>query len=845
MSKKKKKYKPNLKSILSTATCLKRSVPVSVNMIVKNCAADLARCLDSLRGGFLCEGDEIVIVDTGSTDDTVQIAKSFGAKVIERPDLRKDVGALVKKWLPDRQGLWDVADQFKSGCVLDFAEPRQIALEASKHDAIFWIDSDDVFEEEHPGAFRNVVDKYWNERDSFFLNYVYSFDQQDGNVTTMLKRERIVDKRAYHWVGKCHETLIPRPGAPIKGAAFFPELNSAIVHRHARTDHRFSDVRNYCIIRNEIETDLAAGRQPDTRSLFYMGNACRGLELHDEALNMYKKVRKISGSRDDVYSCAYYQGLIYLNPEVKRGLDAYDQGFDCIRIKPEDPRGYYLVSRACAALGRHEEGLHWFGVGRMLPEPKDTLHSYDPEHVLSMPLIIAAHCAKELDREDLVDKYIGELVQRRPDHPEVKSCVELVQGWKAGRRLAESVQTLAHNLKLDDNKRKMDAVRDMVGKLHAVPPELEKRGVAPLEPVDERPAGAPDVAIFCGHTEEAWGPKNRQTGIGGSEKMVLCMAPRLQKRGARVTVYCNVPIEQRGLDEHGVMFRHWSEFDYERDRDVLILWRSPQAVEMPCPAKKRIVWCHDVQNPGAWTPKRCALVDQVWVLSEYHKSTLGDAAKILGDKVQITRNGIDRVLFEGESPERKKNRIIYCSSPDRGVITSIRAFQTAFKDDPTAELHICYGFSPHYYKWAKDACYAHVPDMARDVDLWDYVRAVMKACDTDPRIVYHGRIGWADLAKLMRSSGVWLYPTRFPEISCMAAMEAQAAGMTVVSVAKFALAETIDFEYPGNHDTIIETAADCLRGVFDLDYDREAKAKWACDKFDFEPLADEWMKRLR
>jgi len=50
---------------------------VSLSMIVKNEEADLARCLGSVRGLV----DEIVIVDTGSTDRTVEIAEQFGAKV--------------------------------------------------------------------------------------------------------------------------------------------------------------------------------------------------------------------------------------------------------------------------------------------------------------------------------------------------------------------------------------------------------------------------------------------------------------------------------------------------------------------------------------------------------------------------------------------------------------------------------------------------------------------------------------------------------------------------------------------------------------------------------------------
>src|SRR5262249_19082213 len=52
---------------------------VSLTMIVRNEEQNLPRCLESIRGVF----DEIVVVDTGSTDSTKEIAAGFGARVVD------------------------------------------------------------------------------------------------------------------------------------------------------------------------------------------------------------------------------------------------------------------------------------------------------------------------------------------------------------------------------------------------------------------------------------------------------------------------------------------------------------------------------------------------------------------------------------------------------------------------------------------------------------------------------------------------------------------------------------------------------------------------------------------
>lgn len=79
-------------------------------MIMKNEGKRLQRCLDAVRG-FV---DEIIIVDTGSTDDSVAVARRCGARV------------LFDRWQDD------------------FARPRNIGVNAAKCDWIFILDPDEL-----------------------------------------------------------------------------------------------------------------------------------------------------------------------------------------------------------------------------------------------------------------------------------------------------------------------------------------------------------------------------------------------------------------------------------------------------------------------------------------------------------------------------------------------------------------------------------------------------------------------------------------------------------------------------------------------------------------------------
>jgi glycosyltransferase involved in cell wall biosynthesis len=94
--------------------------PVSLVLITRNAGAQLRASLDSARFA-----DEVVVVDSGSDDDTVQIAASFGARVIVQP------------WL-------------------GFGRQKQFAIEHASHDWVLCLDADEALTPELAAAIRAV-----------------------------------------------------------------------------------------------------------------------------------------------------------------------------------------------------------------------------------------------------------------------------------------------------------------------------------------------------------------------------------------------------------------------------------------------------------------------------------------------------------------------------------------------------------------------------------------------------------------------------------------------------------------------------------------------------------------
>src|SRR3954454_5229515 len=145
---------------------------LSLCMIVKDEEEMLPRTLEAIRSAV----DEIVVVDTGSTDRTVEIAESFGAKVLHH------------EWTGD------------------FAAARNVSIEAASGDWIVWLDADEVLVAEDAPKLRELTGQTWREA-SYLVETNFTGDIEDGTAVTHNALRVFRNRPEYRFEGRLHEQM--------------------------------------------------------------------------------------------------------------------------------------------------------------------------------------------------------------------------------------------------------------------------------------------------------------------------------------------------------------------------------------------------------------------------------------------------------------------------------------------------------------------------------------------------------------------------------------------------------------------------------------------------------------
>lgn len=270
---------------------------IALTMIVRDCATDLDNCLKSCHDLF----DQIIIIDTGSIDNTKNIASKYTNEVIDF------------KWIDD------------------FSTARNYALQFVKTDFWCWIDSDDILSPDQRNVFSSLKASLENV-DVVLSSYLYS-------PGVLVPRERIIrTSLGLQWKGVCHESVAIPPNLRILRSNFGPT--------HCR-QHSNGD-RNLKILEKVTEKD--------PRTLIYLANEYADNNIIDKAIIIYKEYLK----NPDI---SHINALLSLaNCYLK--IEDQESCFNiCIEgIKASHgcfAEFYILISEIYFSKQQYQEALHW------------------------------------------------------------------------------------------------------------------------------------------------------------------------------------------------------------------------------------------------------------------------------------------------------------------------------------------------------------------------------------------------------------------------------------------------------------------------------------------------------
>ena len=607
---------------------------VALSIIAKNEEKTIATCIKSV----LPYVDAVYVLDTGSTDKTVEIAQALGAHVEINTSFNYTVSKEDEKWVIDHLG---PQSRLKEGNQLfRFAQACNHALELIPKEFtwVLWLDADDIFDGGQ--NLRKIIEQTeLRGGTAIFLNYLYQNEfNPDGTIKqTIIQhlRERIFkNDGTYKWKGEIHETLLPE-----KAHVNVDSKDAQVIHTITSDDINASIDRNIKNLEFEVRDTEAA----DPRPIYYLAKAYFDIgtdEYRREAERLIKEgYLKGSGWGEERSQAWDYIG--WVRRHFGDGINTIKAAHNALIENPLQPSPYITVAEGYLIKGQWAYALHWAKIAMNVPSQMTTLIQNKVEDAIRSLNVIYTACMNlgMFDEAWAAAVKLKEIAPERQGVPEVYNQANNV-------RIERELTTHAGELIrfYGDNGSK-EAVQQVANSL---PPAIYQNQVIQsllLSYLPPRIHSEKEVTIYCGPGFEVWNPITiEEQGSGGSEEAVYRLSKELAKLGYKVSVYAE-PGAQRGIHD-GVAYLNHYEINWKDQFNILVAWRHPEIADLQLSTKKLYVWLHDVPMIKDYTPERLFNIDKVFVLSEFHAS-LVEQRKIEGrvfgvprEKLKVSRNGV-------------------------------------------------------------------------------------------------------------------------------------------------------------------------------------------------------------
>lgn len=362
--------------------------------------------------------------------------------------------------------------------------------------------------------------------------------------------------------------------------------------------------------------------------------------------------------------------------------------------------------------------------------------------------------------------------------------------------------------------------------------------------------------VFIHHGQDIDGHALRRMPLGGTETAMILTAAALAANPENdVHVFTATP---EAKDYDGVHYHPlatlgpWSAANV---CDVLICIRQWVPFLFPLSARLKIYFSPDAYDqPFLNSGLRVALtvqgenlrvplftphdflreVDAVYCVGRWQAGTFESILGFPKDKLHVTANGVVLSHFQPKPLSERRPRVMYSSTPFRGLDHLVRYFPAIKSACPAAELEVCSGMKVYGASSADE-----------EREYGPLFRALANV-----GAISHGSILQSRLAEIMCGNRVYAYPNTFAETFCISVLEAQAAGLPIVTSRKGALIERVEHGVDGflidgepgdaSYDKNFIAAVAKLLSDDSLWTAMSAAARKKSEAFTYENLAKSW-----
>jgi len=511
-----------------------------------------------------------------------------------------------------------------------------------------------------------------------------------------------------------------------------------------------------------------------------MGNLLQKVPETDTVLRELAHVIKPNGSLFTTVMLYPYESLrdeilqlqstrYYLRAFSKTELEQLFSSFSQITIEEfseNEDKWYGITVQTPSGLSKFNKEKLEQNLEPMLHEAVANIHNNDLKSAFSIflnmlkidpnqPQILynAAVIGDQLGERETAIRVLEQVIQLKPSMPEPYFYLGKIfyQNQEFDKALSLFKSAIAQDVNHDDYYRHYKLAADKLG----------------ISLVDE----STDIVFYTAGLKFN-GNSDNQRGIGGSENALSHLATELSRSGKQVRVFNNC--DNPGKYDQ-VLYGDLTDFyiyRYFNKIKTFISLRSLKPFKVNLQADLKILWIQDNCYVDFLQSEHIDQlgIDKIFAVSYWQCENWKQYFQLTDDQFYITRNGVDLSLFRPGKQRRNPFKLVFLSRPERGLELMLTLFREIRKKIPEAELFI------YSYQFEEQSeLMRQYADKARQ-----------------PGVILRGSLSRKELARELQSARLMVYPTTHLETSCMAAIEALAAGVPVISSQLGAIPETVN-----------------------------------------------------